>query len=642
MQTTLLGLAIAFIIALIAALVGPYFIDWNQFRPQFEAEAARVIGAPVRVDGALDARLLPTPTLRLRSVTVGGVNDLGRFRADKLDVEFSLGDLMRGEWRANELTIGGLALDLGLDRQGKVDLPAMNGQFNFGALSIDRLNLTGRIALHDAASRQTLELNDIAFSGDVRSLAGAVRGDGSFALDGIRYPFRVSSGQTGDGNGTRVHLTVDPGEQPVSADLDGVLTFEGHAPHFDGNVTLASPSPQKGKAETLPWRITAKLRADHAAAQLEQIDASYGADERALKFAGIGDIRFGASPLLRATLSARQLDADRFLAKDSSKDSSKDGAKDNGAATPVQLLPVLRSLAAALPHPPFPMQIVVGAEQIMLGGRALQNLVADLHSNTTSWAIDRLDLRAPGSTHVAFNGTGALTGPSGNFSGALDIDCSDPDMLMTWLQGRSDPAYRNQKPFRLRGDVNVAADRVAIEGLKAEIDGGAVEGRLALVLGAANGPRVEAALKAARLDIDAATSFVRSVAGDKADWPEHANVSLDIGHALISGRDLHPFATKFSFDPKTISLEQLKFTEAGGVTTEASGNFDRIDATGKLALSADAASLDQITALVTPFAPTLAPRLKAFAGQPGPARLKLALDLGKNQGAADRVNARRS
>ena len=49
MQTTLLGLAIAFILALVAALIGPYFIDWNQFRPQFEAEATRIVGAPVRV-----------------------------------------------------------------------------------------------------------------------------------------------------------------------------------------------------------------------------------------------------------------------------------------------------------------------------------------------------------------------------------------------------------------------------------------------------------------------------------------------------------------------------------------------------------------------------------------------------------------
>ena len=51
MQTTLLGLAIAFILALLAALIGPYFVDWNQFRPQFEAEAGRIIGVPVRVAG---------------------------------------------------------------------------------------------------------------------------------------------------------------------------------------------------------------------------------------------------------------------------------------------------------------------------------------------------------------------------------------------------------------------------------------------------------------------------------------------------------------------------------------------------------------------------------------------------------------
>src|SRR6202165_3067786 len=133
-QTTLLGLAIAFIIALVAALIGPYFIDWNQFRPQFEAEATRVVGAPVRVAGALDARLLPAPSLRLRSVVVGGANDLGKVRADKLDVEFSLGSLMRGVLRANGLTSDGLALDLGLDPLGRIDWPASSGKFNLGSL----------------------------------------------------------------------------------------------------------------------------------------------------------------------------------------------------------------------------------------------------------------------------------------------------------------------------------------------------------------------------------------------------------------------------------------------------------------------------------------------------------------------------
>jgi uncharacterized protein involved in outer membrane biogenesis len=82
----------------------------------------------VRVGGKLDARLLPAPSLRLRSVVVGGANDLGKVRADKLDVEFSLGSLMRGEVRATELTINGLSLDLGLDPKGRIDWPASTGR----------------------------------------------------------------------------------------------------------------------------------------------------------------------------------------------------------------------------------------------------------------------------------------------------------------------------------------------------------------------------------------------------------------------------------------------------------------------------------------------------------------------------------
>src|SRR4051795_12285926 len=382
-QTTLLGLAMLFIAALVAALVGPYFIDWNQFRPQFEAEATRVLGAPARVGGELGARLLPTPSLRLRSVVVGGPNDLGKVRAEKLDVEFSLGSLMRGEWRADELTINGMSLDLGLDSQGRLDWPATSGKFNLGSLAIDRLNVTGRIALHDAASRGTVELSDIAFSGDVRSLAGAVRGDGNFVISGMRYPFRVSSGQSADGNGTRVHLNVDPGARALSVDLDGVLSFEQRAPRFEGAVALAVPPGLKttGEVPITPWRIAARVKADPAAPRLEQVEASYGSEDAALKFAGIGDVRFGASPLLHATLSARQLDADRFA------------AKDNNAAEPIRLLPGLRALMAAIPHVPIPTHLELSAEQIMLGGRPLQNLAVDLQVDEKSFTIDRLDFR---------------------------------------------------------------------------------------------------------------------------------------------------------------------------------------------------------------------------------------------------------
>jgi hypothetical protein len=636
-QTTLLGLAIALILALIAALVGPYFVDWNQFRPQFEAEATRVLGAPVRVGGALDARLLPTPSLRLRSVVVGGANDLGKVRADKLDVEFSLGSLMRGEWRANELTINGLALDLGLDPQGRIDWPVSVGTFNLGSLSIDRLNLTGRIALHDAASRETLELSDIAFSGDVRSLAGAVRGDGNFTLSGTRYPFRISSGQSADGDGTRIHFNLDPGVHALAADLEGVLRFEKRTPRFEGVATLSVPAPPKAKgtdAGPTPWRITAKVKADPAAARFEQLEVNYGPDDTALKFTGLADMRFGASPLLHAVLSARQLDADRFFAKNNDKNNDKDHA-----AEPITLLPGLRALLTALPQAPMPARIEFSSEQIMLGGRPLQTVAADLHADAKSWTIDRLNFRAPGATRVDLSGIDASAGPSSSFKGALDIESSDPDTLLAWLQGRSEIAYRSQKPLQLRGNVSVGPNRFAIDAMTAEIDGGAVTGRVAFSNPSGGGSRIDAELKAERLDFDAAMAFVRSVAGPQGEWPDEAQLSLDIGHALSAGQELQPLIAKLGYGPNTVTLDQLKIGQAG-LTMEGAGNFDRVHSTGRLALNSTAASLNRITGLIAPFAPRFSSRLDSLGTSPGPARLKLTLDLDKSAEHADRASAR--
>jgi large subunit ribosomal protein L24 len=625
-QTTLLGLAIAFILALLAALIGPYFIDWNQFRPQFEAEAGRIIGVPVRVAGELDARLLPAPTLRLRSVTFGGNNDLGRLRADKLDVEFSLSSLMRGEWRATELTVNGMAVDLGLDARGRVDLPSTaSGTFNLASLAIERVNLTGRIALHDAASRSTLELNDIVFSGDVRSLAGAVRGDGSFTASGMRYPFRISSGPSADGSATRLHLNIDPGERAVLADLEGVLAFDNRLPKFDGVLTLAVPAAKKaGEAGPTPWKLTAKLKADPAGARFDQIDASFGVEDNALKLGGVGDLRFGASPLLRAVLSARQIDADKLAGKDD--------------AEPLRILPALRAGLAAIPQAPIPAQIEFNSDQIMLGARPLQNIAAELKTDGRSWTFQRLELRAPGMTQLSLNGA---TPGADSFSGRLSVESSDPDTLVAWLQGRSEVNRRSTRPLRLAGDVTIAANHLAIDGLKADIEGGAVEGRIGFVqTGASKGSRIDAELKADRLDLDAAASFVRALAGPQGEWPEEAKLSLDIGRAISAGQELRPFAAKLGYGPNSLSLEQLRFGQTSGVTTEASGSFDRTKATGKLALKSSANSLRELTALIEPFAPSVRARFDALPSLPGATRLKLDLSVDKNAEHADRGDAR--
>ena len=147
-------------------------------------------------------------------------------------------------------------------------------------------------------------------------------------------------------------------------------------------------------------------------------------------------------------------------------------------------------------------------------------------------------------------------------------------------------------------------------------------------------------MKAERLDLDAATAFVRSLAGPQADWPDEAQLSLDIGRAISSGQELRPLVARLGYGPKTISLEQLKIGQPDSVTVEGAGSFDRLNATGKLALNASAASLGQLTAWLR------RSRRRSLRGSMrwgrvrGRRGVKLALDLDKNAGQTDRANVR--
>src|SRR5690606_1946916 len=148
------------------------------------------------------------------------------------------------------------------------------GGIDLSTLAIDRLNVTGRIALHDGASRTTLVLEDIAFAGEVRALAGALRGEGNASIDGVRYPFRISSNPTADGDGMKVHAAVTSRGQALAVDLDGELRFAASRPRFTGALTVTRGD--LGGVSGLPWRAAMQIKADPAAAAFEQLELAYG------------------------------------------------------------------------------------------------------------------------------------------------------------------------------------------------------------------------------------------------------------------------------------------------------------------------------------------------------------------------------
>ena len=152
MQTTLLSIAIALILALLAALLGPHVIRWNDHRAFFEAEASRLVGIKVRVGGDIDAALLPFPSVTLRAIAIGPAGEGSRLRARSLRIELGLGPLMRGELRATEMRLVAPQFNIGLDGNGQIDWPPL--ALANETLSIDRLRIEdGRATLTDVGQQ---------------------------------------------------------------------------------------------------------------------------------------------------------------------------------------------------------------------------------------------------------------------------------------------------------------------------------------------------------------------------------------------------------------------------------------------------------------------------------------------------------
>ena len=242
MQTTLLGLAIAIILALVSALVAPLVVDWNHYRSAFEEEASRLTGLDVRVKGAIDARILPSPRIELRDVEVGQAGRQPQVRAAAVELEVGLGSLLRGEVEATELHVVAPQINVALDRAGAVDWPALSPSFRPDALTVSRLNVEdGRVTLADAVSGARVTLQKLWFSGDIRSFIGPFHGEGAFVVGDELYGYRISGSRFDEDGGLKVRLGVDPSNHPLTTEIDGTLTFDRGVPQFDGTLALARP-----------------------------------------------------------------------------------------------------------------------------------------------------------------------------------------------------------------------------------------------------------------------------------------------------------------------------------------------------------------------------------------------------------------
>jgi len=628
LQTTLLGLAIAIILALVTALVGPLFVDWGSYRGTFETEAAKLVGTDVRIAGAIDARLLPSPRLTLQQVAVGEGDRAMRARA--LTVEFALGPLMRGEWRASELHLVEPEAKLGLDATGRAQVPSLALAFDPNGVGVERLTIVGgKLVLIDGGG-SAITLDNLSFVGDARTLLGPFKGEGALSIDGEQYAYRLGASRYGDDGTLKLRVTADPGSRRFGLDVDGVMALANAAPKFEGTVTLARPVAITAGGVSQPWRLTGKVKADAQGALLEQLEFRYGSEERGLTLTGVADFKFGTNPRFDGILSGRQIDLDQALA-------SADGARLQPAAAVRQFA----ELVGGAIQPRIPVQIGVGIDQITLGGGTVQNLRGDIGSDAGGWTLNGFEFRAPGLTQVRLSGQLTATGDSVSFSGPAEINASDPKTLASWLTGEGDIAPGDLRSLTLKGDLTLGRDKIAIERLQAEFDKRPVQGRLLYVLATPNQPaKLEAELKAPQLDLDGLIGFGNALlAGTAVEAPHDLTIAADIGRMTVAGFLARDTSVRMKLDSSGLQVDRLVVADVDGVALSING---RIVGTapapnGSLQLDMNARDMTPVMALLARFAPGTAEVVGSVAPGMAPARLQARLTI---DGAAAATQAR--
>jgi hypothetical protein len=619
-NNTLTGLGLALVLALFAALVGPYFVDWSAYRDDFAREAGRLIGAPTKVAGDVEVRLLPTPYARFHGLSAG--DGKRRLAVDEVEIELAFTALLKGEFKAERLLLRRPRLDIEVNADGVLATPftAKRAGGDADRISFDRAEIEGgEIAVSAPSGRY--ELHDLSGVAEAASLNGPLRFDGAASLGGARSALRLSTSRVEAATPLRFKLDVAAEGRPETISLDGALT-SGPRPTFDGAVAIMRPAgrdPQGGD----PWRITAAVKGDARRLAIDTLDIAFGPDDRAARLSGSGALLLGGAPSFDLALESRQVDVDRLA--------------ETSEPTPGGRVAALGARLAGLTRPPIGGRLAIDIGAVVIGGDLAQDLSAVLVSREDGWRIERFSAALPGGAKANLSGAVAFGRGGPGFAGPVDVDVADIAGLRRWIAGGTGVAAGPARRISLKGDVTARLDAVTIENADLAVDGAKSRGRLAWRSAeeTRGRPAIEAALASDRLDLDALgidSAVFDSLKGGDFDLA----LTLDARSLAFGGVAMSGVALEGLVDAHALTLKRLNVADAEGGSISGAGRLALGDGAGdgELKLSAAAKSAAPLAALVRAVGASEALAAGLETRGEALAPFRLAIDLATDSGGA--------
>jgi len=559
LQTTLLGLGLALIAAILAAFAAPLFIDWNEWRPQLEAQASALAGSRVTISGNIDLTLLPTPAFVLRNVSLGEAEKGTGMRASEMRGSLSLPALLSGKIEANEFVVSKPAIRLVVEKDGTFLLPmgASAGQ----DISVSGFVLeAGSLTIEDRRTNAIFLADDFSARGELVSREGPFRIEGGFRLNGARWILRVSSSRFGPDHTGKVRLALERPADRLSFDAEGTLALANSAPRFEGKILAAQLSGG------LPWRISSDAAGDAFDIRFANLELALGSSELPITLSGEAklDLRGGGS--LEATLASKRIDLDLGDPK----------APANGAS---YVLPLLREAQRIAGNLPLPAKIAISADGILAGGQLIRDVRANLRAAGVVLAVENLEARLPGRAAIKLS----TKQEQDAFAGPLSFEAEEPQIFARWLLGERASQIEWPSAFRVGGTFSYLRGDIRIGDLRAMIGQANFGGEISYQQSSVSSDySVRAKLAAKDIDLDALLPATRGALEAYRDL--YFSLNLTATNARLLKKPVKKVAIGLSRFGEPIRLSELAIDDLDGMSLTAKATSANSD---ELAFSAD-------------------------------------------------------
>ena len=580
------------VIALFAALIAPYFIDWDEFTSEFEAQASRVIGQEVKVGGKTNLRLLPLPYLSFEDLQVGkNLDGSPMMTVDQFSFNAELLPFLSGEVRILEMSMQSPKVNLRVAENGTIPWTSPKELLvNPEQVNIEKLNIeNGSIVVTGLLDERSLQLEKIYGDLNAKSILGPWRINAEAEIDGIASQMKISTGTfQGDGS-MRLKMDLNRKDKPYNLLLDGPVKLQNDALSWNGEFRVSQFGKSQIeemdiKTEPLPVFSSGSFQASPRQVDINEYSLEVGAREDPYIITGQGVISIQDEIYFKMQADGRQIDVDQL--KSIEEQPGKVSLEDRLAA--------LHDVLKRVPVPSAKGEIDVILPAIVAGDTFIRDVKALISPTGSGWAIRTIQATLPGNT--AFEAKGRLGLQNGfGFSGKILIASRQPSGFASWISGNVDETFRRLDSAGLSGDLTITKRQATLENVEMRLDDALLRGKLQRLASENGRPAILAELRGNRINLDdlsAVYSLTKNP--DEADAVHDLNIKVqaDVFEAMIAGK---PFVARgldahAQVRDGTVSIEHLNASDLLGAKIATTGRIENIlsKPNGNMKLTLDA------------------------------------------------------